>query len=199
MAMGYKVSGFSSKKWPQYKVEIDRFAAIVKESGARSYLEIGCLYGDTVHFVGEHLPKGSRIVALDWPQHPRRLEKHPGGTEYLEASVEDLRRNFGHEGHVIFGNSQSPDIIRQVSALGPFDVVFIDGDHSDEGVRLDWENYGKGARMLVGIHDVGGDKRPEVAAFWRKLRKQKGAEGYAYETISVSDKGAGIGVLWQTK
>lgn len=192
MAMDYKVPGFSGKKWPQYKPEIDRFAEIVKESGATSYLEIGCLYGDTVHFIGKHLPRGSKVVALDWPEHPRRVRKHKGGTKYLEAAVEDLRKRLGHEGHVIFDNSQRPSVVERIAALGPFDVVMIDGDHSAEGVRLDWENYGPLGK-IVAFHDVGGYKRPEVVSFWNKLRKS-----YTHETISVSDKGAGIGVLWQS-
>lgn len=192
MAMGYKVKGFSGKKWPQYKLEIDRFAEIVREANATSYLEIGCLYGDTVHYIGENMERGSKVVALDWPEHPRRLEKHPGGTKYLEASVEDLRKTFGHEGHVIFGNSQHHDIVEQVRKLGPFDVVMIDGDHSTKGVRSDWDNYSPMAK-IVGIHDIGGNKRPEVVAFWKKLVK---SGKYRCETISVSDKGGGIGVVY---
>ena len=36
---------------------------------------------------------------------------------------------------------------------GPYDLVFIDGDHSPAGVRADWQNYGPMAR-LVAFHDI---------------------------------------------
>jgi predicted O-methyltransferase YrrM len=44
---------------------------------------------------------------------------------------------------VIDGFSQKPDIIEKVKETGPYDMVYVDGDHSYAVTVSDIENYGK--------------------------------------------------------
>lgn len=57
---------------------------------------------------------------------------------------------------LIEGDSTDPEIIEKAAAAGPFDFIFIDGDHVYETVKADWENYSKLVRPggAVGFHDT---------------------------------------------
>lgn len=174
----------------QYQPEIDAFIALMNELGARSFLEIGSKYGGTLQRVAHGLPKGSRIVSVD-------LDRN--GSE-LRRVIAALNAE-GYDAHLIAGDSTDTETIRKASELGPFDVLFIDGNHKLEYVRSDWESYGLMARM-VGFHDIGW-KRPSpearhpilVPQFWNSI---KGS--YRHQEILLHPGGVayGIGVLWRT-
>jgi predicted O-methyltransferase YrrM len=42
-------------------------------------------------------------------------------------------------------------------AAAPFDFIFIDGDHTFEGLQADWEAWAPHASGIVALHDVLGD------------------------------------------
>ena len=119
------IAGFSGKPWPQYQFEIQGFIDLLVSEGVRSYLEIGCRYGDTWHAVGSALPKGSRIVALDLPGAKSGFE-HKGGHQdsgdYLELAAEDLRKK-GQDAIVIIGNSHQKETVTVIQKLAPFDAI----------------------------------------------------------------------------
>ena len=55
-----------------------------------------------------------------------------------------------------------------------YDVVFIDGDHSYDWARRDFENLGRHARLVCAFHDISvREYTPQgggVFRFWRELR-----------------------------
>lgn len=175
--------GFSGERWPQHPKEINAFLVLMQ--GARSYLEIGCFNGDTLHYIGSRMPKGSKIVGVDLPR------KHPmyGAAEAnLYRAAMDLERQ-GQKVHILVGDSHDRTIIRKVGKLQPFDVVLIDGDHSAAGVRADWKHYGW-MGQLVGFHDA--HKLENVAKYYKQLTfKHK-------HQLLIKDEeiGLGIGVIW---
>lgn len=67
------------------------------------------------------------------------------------------------------GKSQDPDILKQCRHF--YDMVFVDGDHSAQAVRADYENF-KGKCRYMAFHDVAGKNDCEdVKAFWDIVSK----------------------------
>ena len=186
-----KIRGFSGTKWPQFPQEIQEFIRLLKNTDVKSYLEIGCRHGDTFHAVGLALPKGSLLVAVDLPG--ARSGKHtagkcPNSGKALHRAASDLKKR-GQKAIVIIGDSHSNEVIESVSKYSPFDAVFIDGDHSLDGVRADWRNYGP-MGTLVAFHDIRAGK-DKGASLFNELKQQ-----YKYTEVAFYDRG-GIGVLWK--
>ncbi|MCK1670295.1 class I SAM-dependent methyltransferase [Bradyrhizobium sp. 150] len=179
--------------------EISAFCDIVRGEGARQYLEIGSHFGGSLWRVARSLPVGSRIVSVDMP----------GGTKKWAASSESLKtcaaelQRLGYDVHVIWGNSQSRDVIRKVELLGPYDAIMLDADHRLAGVTADFENYSPMSTSIVAFHDIswrrapdwGDGTRIDVPEFWSSIKN-----GYRHREIRLcpTGKNNGIGVLWKT-
>ncbi len=75
----------------------------------------------------------------------------------------------------------------------PIDFLFIDGDHSYDGVKRDFEMYSPLVRPggLVAFHDVIAGDEPDVVRYWRELKEEHETEEYA----AVGPKRYGIGVV----
>lgn len=177
--------------------EFAEFLELLRAEGVRSYLEIGLGWGGSLWRVGNHLPRGSLIVAVD---------KTPteSAHELFRSCLARLKAERGQDGHLILGNSADQTTVDAVRDLGPFDCVFIDGDHSYEGSEADWLNYGPMGR-IVAFHDISWNstwvsKVPGrvismgVPRLWEEVKHD-----YRHRDIRRYGKGNyyGIGVLWR--
>jgi predicted O-methyltransferase YrrM len=180
----------------QVEEEFNWFLDIIKREGCRSYLEVGAKFGECTKRVGEVIPVPSRLVTVDLP----------GGTKAWSRSEVQLKNNMaqlqsrGHDTHLIWGDSTDLKVVKRVWDLGPFDVVFIDANHTLEYVKKDWFNYGPMGRV-VAFHDINWRRAPEwvgtridVPQFWDDIK-----DGYRHDEIRAcpTGKNNGIGVLWR--
>lgn len=101
---------------------------------------------------------------------------------------------------LIEGHSDSPRVRERVYAFGQFDFVFIDGDHTYEGVRSDFEMYAPLVRPggIVGLHDTRrhGEKwagKVEVGRFFREMQSRF---KYAEFWNLTDPESPGTGVLY---
>lgn len=118
-----------------------------------------------------------------------------GTNKFLDAAARELDL-MGYDISVIYGDSGAEWVFEAALKGGRFDAIFIDGDHSIEGVSRDWRIYGDHGK-LVAFHDIAGDDiihktsgPVEVPLFWADISAR-------YETIEFvgAERGFGIGVV----
>jgi hypothetical protein len=145
--------------------EFDRLLNHVR--GKKSLLEIGSNFGGSLRRMGEVMAPNSSICCLDLPE-PRHKWVEPLHT--LKFNCQELA-NKGHAVKLFLGtshDSMTRELVRKEMPEGGFDFVFIDGDHSYEGVKQDWEDYGPMGK-IVGFHDICGGTEGCVR-FWQELK-----------------------------
>lgn len=164
--------------------EFDALLSLLRP--CRAVLEIGCRYGETSWRMGLAMPTGARLVCVDLGKNSYIEEDFLAEARKRLASLQD------RDTHLLVGNSHDPLIQAQVKALGPYDCIFIDGDHSYAGVLEDWLRYGHMAPM-VAFHDILREKDYGPWKLWQELRTQHPHVEFGY---SGGGRNLGIGVLW---
>lgn len=186
------------EKLLQDRAEHDVFLDLLRAEGVRSYLEIGLGYGGSLWRVGNALPPGSRIIGVDKTPD---VDAHHN----FQLCTGRLMNDLGQDARLILGNSTDAETIELAKSRGPFDCVFIDGDHSYEGVKADWDNYGPLGR-LVAFHDISWNEtwvskvpgrvtQPMgVPKLWDEIKTD-----YRHREIKLYHRKNyyGIGVLWR--
>lgn len=98
-----------------------------------NYLEIGTAYGMTVSLVASH-PYTTNCYSIDLAL--------PEGSDLLVEKNVNKFKNKSSTFKYFKGNSRDPDIIKCANDIPDgFDFIFIDGDHSFDGVLQDFANY----------------------------------------------------------
>lgn len=125
---------------------------------------------------------------------------------------------FGENFHFINRNSQDEQTFQIIKEICPqFDFIFIDGDHSYEGVKRDFDLYKKllSPRGYIAFHDIdpnhvflnsyldGEPKTGKVRKFWQELNygskieiictKSNGKSYLSYDK-SIKQNFGGIGI-----
>lgn len=172
---------------PQDKKELAQMLEVVK--GKSSVLEIGSNFGGTLYRMGQVLAPKSVMVSVDLP-----IDNTPKFFFPVETLQFNCKRlsDMGHHVELYIEDSHDPETVKKVASYAPFDFVFIDGDHSYEGVKADWFNYGPMGR-IVGFHDICGPVN-DCVKFWRELKEDN---DYRTEEFITKDAGFGIGIVYR--
>ena len=158
------ISALNHFECQQNPQELGEMLDIIRDK--TSLLEIGCNFGGTLWRMGNVLRPKSKIVALDMVEQKHALLDPMLSLKYNCHRLQEL----GHEVHLIEGDSHLHDNRAKAEQHAPYDFIFIDGDHSYDGVKRDWLDYGPMGKV-VGFHDVSGGTEGCVR-FWKELKAQ---------------------------
>jgi predicted O-methyltransferase YrrM len=180
----------------QIREEILQLLAQVAELQPKVMLEIGTAVGGTIYLFSKVIPSNGVIISLDLPGGP-----FGGGYPDWKIPLYKSFARCNQKIHLIRCNSHdalSLLKIQEVTGGHAIDFLFIDGDHSYEGVKQDFQMYAPLVRKggIIAFHDiVPGPERfvGGVPRFWSEIKKQ-----HKYQELvkSWGQKGFGIGVLF---
>lgn len=146
--------------------ELASFLALIADIDPQVIVEIGSDVGGTLWAWQQLNPR--RVIGVDLPG-----GKYSSGI-YVQTA--DGRRLNSHGCEVVIGDSHDMETMLSLQALlgdDLIDVLFIDGDHSYDGVKQDFEMYSPFVRPggIIGCHDICNHNRPDVQVdrWWRGL------------------------------
>ena len=158
-------------------------------------MEIGTAQGGVFWLLCQLSPNDATLVSVDLPPE----ERFSGGLK-VEIDLEGMKKP-GQTVHAVSGSSHDPVILDRVKTIfagSLIDVLFIDGDHSYDGVRQDYEMYRSLVRPggIIAFHDIIHTRFEDchVDVFWKELVRDKQSQSIEIIGRSPSHFG-GIGVL----
>jgi cephalosporin hydroxylase len=189
---GYKIG------MAQERAEIEKLAEFLQDHNLTNAIEIGTKQGGVFHILNQII--AGKVISVDlvggdfggWATkfHPYLGDVHRKRDEYFTDKFPYA--------HFINGNSHDQSIIDEVTKHLDgvmVDFLFIDGDHTYEGVKQDYENYKQFVNVggYIAFHDINDTdyhrkRGVNVAQLWDEL------DGDKIE-FNAHTHWAGIGVL----
>ena len=179
----------------QVKEEISQLLVRLADSQPRTIVEIGTANGGTLFLLTRVAAPKATIISIDKPN-----GSFGGG---YPGSMTPVFRSFARDGQsVILVRSDSHenatvDHTRKILDDRDVDFLFIDGDHSYQGVKSDFSMYSPlvAEGGLIALHDIVPGLPShvgEVPRFWTELR----GKYPSHEIVKSWSQGqAGIGLL----
>ena len=180
--------------WPvwQKKYELLMIQELLRHEKIEKILEIGTAYGGSTLLWAKMVESvGGHVYACDLTFNTNPIY---GDTPYRNMVTE------------FTGNSHDPTLIKRIKEeVVSVDVLFLDGDHSREGVRQDFENFYDIVRLggFIIIHDIldtdcHRNQGVYVSEFWNEIKNKYSSLEFIdqneYLGAGVS-KSMGIGVI----
>jgi predicted O-methyltransferase YrrM len=182
----------------QIKTEIKTLLKILETNKPQTLLEIGTANGGTLFLFSKIATKDALLISIDLPSGQFGGEFYPEWKMHLYQSF----ANYDQKIVTIRENSHSHDTLESVMKLlggQSVDFLFIDGDHTYEGVKKDYESYLSLMKKdgIIGFHDINPGPKELVGGvpdFWQQVC-------FIHKSIEIIDDsnstgGYGIGLLF---
>ena len=186
--------------------ELERLVALVRERRPRTVVEIGTDKGGTLFAWCQLANPEALLVSIDLP-------KGLFGGGYSWRDARRFRKFFTQPDQRLYAlrrDSHDPKTVRRLQGIlagEAIDFLMIDGDHTYEGVKRDWELYEPlvAPGGLIAFHDILTHEfqaeRPvpcDVDRFWEELAPRHETAEF---TKPGDDRGygewGGIGVVFK--
>jgi len=190
------VNEFPDFRPSQKDGEIKRLMEIIRERNLKNICEIGSYKGGSLFLISQAAGKGTKLISIDvnYPMERQILNKQLvkpkqhvvtiKGDTRMNKTFLKVKRTFNEE---------------------PLDLLFIDGDHSIEGVKDDFEQYSQLVRKggVIVFHDIHPDSYilsgkqtssyvGDVPIFWQQLKKDDPDSKEIIENVHQDGYGMGI-------
>lgn len=154
---------YARLRWPQLRpsfaapshltgLERAELYRLVRRHRPRVIVEIGSYLGASALAMAEALPEDGRVYCIDTWQNDGMSE---GGRD----TYAEFCRRTADRGQVIepvrgWSTEIAPALLARLDRI---DLLFIDGDHSYDGVAADWRTFGPALAPggVVAFHDIG--------------------------------------------
>ncbi len=158
----------------QIPFEITALLKLLAERPPQTLMELGTNKGGTFFMFTRVAAPDALLISLDLPP-----ELYTGGYAQWQQR---LYATFGREQQRVellradSHDARTVDLVRQTTGGRPLDFLLIDGDHSYEGVKRDFELYAPlvAPGGYIGFHDIvpGPEARVGgVPRFWQELKQ----------------------------
>jgi len=178
----------------QVRYELLELLKIIQKKKPKYILEIGTAYGGTLFLFTRLASENAVIISIDLPG-----GNFGGG--YSKARI-PLYQKFALDNqqiHLIRKDSHKEETLEEIKKIlngNKIDFMFIDGDHTYQGIKRDFELYSPILKEngIIALHDIikSDIKGNEVSKFWDEIKSK-------YDTIEISENQkqnwAGIGVI----
>lgn len=192
----YKGRGFYDKiRLAQERNELRELCIRVVRKKPRVIAEIGTWNGGTFYVWNRISPQAKKIISIDLPD-----GQFGGG--YDSKRIKFFREFAGDRPdtnlYFIRGDSKSDstvDELKRILGDDKIDFLYIDGDHTYEGIKKDFEIYLKFMSVdgIVGFHDINTFKDGYgVHQYWNEIKNN-----YRYEEfIKPGSRVMGNGLIY---
>ena len=178
----------------QAREETVQLMDMLSKEKIKNFMEIGIADGMTFYLWSAIANDPSLKIGIDFPNGGWGINR-----SYTEmAAVKQRLLSIGEDVNIFFGDSHAGHVkewAEKTVGDKKLDFLFIDGDHSYEGVKQDYDFYSKFVKSsgLVALHDIKNTKLHEKAGcfVWKLWEELKGEKT---EFIDNSSEFAGNGV-----
>lgn len=157
----------------QVRSELAAFLKVVATLDCRAFLEIGTHRGGAFFAFCQVCLPSAVVVSMDLPVYTSYGRKPP----YREFVIRSMAQPGQAYGRILADSHAKESLAKLQKKLRgrKLDLLFIDGDHSYQGVKRDFEMYAPLVRRggIVGFHDIvppASDPSNEVHRFWGELK-----------------------------
>ena len=196
-AFSFRFLGISIKP-AQVKEEIRRLLRLLQNIKPKVVLEIGTANGGSLFLFTRVAQPDATLISIDLP-------RGPFGAGYPTWKI-PMYKSFTlpHQKiHLVRKNSHNVstlDVIKNILDDGKVDFLFIDGDHTYEGVKRDFEMYSPlvGRGGIIAFHDIVPGSPENVGAvprFWNEICNKYEEHKMLEIVANWNQSGYGIGVV----
>jgi predicted O-methyltransferase YrrM len=181
----------------QVHEEFKGFLALFKEKAPKVIIEIGTAYGGSLFALCKLAPEDAFTISIDlpggafgdgYPEWKTPIYK------YFKKEKQELIL-LREDSHL----EASLEKIKKILNGKEVDFLFIDGDHTYEGVKQDFEMYSPLVKKdgIIAFHDIAPNGLKEFAGgvpiFWKEIKDKYEHKEFVKDQMQV---GYGIGCLF---